>query len=52
MMKPWVDKCTICGREAEMRYQCRNCKKWSCDEVTCATLIKAESMCAVPKYRK
>jgi len=52
MIKARIGKCTICGDEDVMRYQCEKCNKWSCEKIECAKLIKAESMCAVPKYRK
>ena len=52
MMKHWVGKCTICGDEDMMRYQCQRCNKWSCEKLACAKLIKAVNMCAVPNYRE
>ena len=52
MMRTWTDKCTICGREDVMRYQCRKCNKWACGETTCVKLIQAASRCFLTVFHR
>ena len=44
-----LGNCTVCGSEELMKFQCKNCQRWSCGKQFCLDWMGSIRDCRVPK---